>query len=205
MKTISTYMGYCSGQAQNLLIIFTFVLVYNNVFAQIGVGAEANISYPGVFRSDENNVRFKTGTGYGFFVRHDVYKSENWQAHLRYRANISNHKANLPFEKDSDYKFSNFGLEALISFAVSPQSSVYGGTSINLLSLSVKNKYYKNFNSEKILPSILVGYSYIWAEGFDLYLELSSRFGSVDAGPGSESLPVTSIGLNVGFTMYISE
>jgi len=193
------------GPNRTWYALLFFVFIYNSAFGQIGVGAEGNISYPGILTSEKNNIRFKTGVGYGFFVRHNIYNADTWQTHLRYRATVSHHMANLPFEENSDYTFSNFGLDVLVYFKIFPQSAFYSGLSINLLSVVVKNKFYKNFNAEKILPSILFGWSYTWAEGFDVFAEVNSRFGSVNAGPGSEPLPVTGIGINVGITMYISE
>lgn len=203
MKTNNIAGFYCHWKTLYALAVFLYLS--GSLYAQIGVGAEANVSYPGVFTSDKNNIRFKTGIGYGFFIRHDVYKAQNWQAHLRYRATVSHHKANLPFEEKSDYKFSNFGIDLLIHFVIYQRSNFYSGLSVNLLSTVVENKYYKDFSSEKILPSILLGWNYNWAEGFDLYTEINTRFGSVDAGPDSEHLPVTGVGLNVGITMYISD
>ena len=192
---------------QHVVIFIT--LFWQSGFSQVGVGGLGIIKYPGLYSSEEYNIQFKNGLGYGFYVRHDVVKFENAKIDVRYIATISNHGANLPGGvpegKDSNYHFSNFSLDVIYEFFNKNQNKYYTGASINLLRTVSKDKYRATYNGEAIYPSIFLGWEHSLIEGFDIFTELKSDFGSTDADAGPEEIPITGISLLVGLTMYISE
>lgn len=185
------------------ILVFILVISFHQGFSQVGLGAEGVINYPGVLASEKNDIRFKPGFGYGFFVRHDVYDSGNWKLDFRYAAVISKHSAELPRSGNTDYEFSNFSIDFIIRILSEEYNGLYTGLSANLLSAVSNNKYLNDYSAESVYPSVIFGYGYVWAEGFDFFVELKTGFGSTKAGP--EKIPVTGPALHTGITMYISE
>ena len=85
---------------RNVLSNYTFIpllliILSANVYSQVGLGSLAILNQPGLFGSDKYNLKFETGAGYGFFIRHDVYDTNSVKIDLRYSAVILNHKAEL--------------------------------------------------------------------------------------------------------------
>ena len=182
--------------------LIIFILLKQNVYSQIGLGAKGAINYPGLSQSDKNGIRFNPGIGYGFFIRHDVYSFSSYKMDFRYSAVISNHIANLPLSGNTKYDFSNFSIDVIFK-SVENNSQWYGGFALNLLSAVSHNKYINDYSSETIYPSLFAGWKYNWAEGFDVFVEFSGGFGETKAGP--EKIPITGLNLHTGITMYISE
>jgi len=180
-----------------------FLIFYStNVYSQIGLGTQATLNHPGLLKS-ENDINFKLGTGYGFFVQHDVYDSSSINIDFRYNAVVMKHDADLPKGEKAKYDFSNFSIEAVIKFSNSTQSSFYTGVGVGLLSLISKDRIRKTYSDQTIYPTVFGGWAYNWAEGFDLFVELKAGYGESKAGP--EIIPVTGLALNLGLTMYITE
>ena len=172
--------------------------------AQIGVGAAGSLAWPGVQASSPSSIRFKPGAGYQFFFRHDVAALGGGRLHLKYAAGKSAHRADLPQAGETAYKFSTFSIEAL--WEAAPAASGirwYGGAGAGLLSLVSENRFRANYSDESIVPQITGGARWNWFEGFDAFAEPVFRYGQTQAGP--ESIPVTSLRLNIGLTMFISE
>ncbi len=182
-----------------LLILFSSTALYS----QIGLGTLATINHPGLLESSKYEIHFEVGTGYGFFVRHDVYDSSSTNIDFRYNAVVMQHKANLLQGEQAEYDFSNFSIEAMISFLSDVHSSFYGGVGIGLLSIISKDKFRATYTDQTIYPVLFTGWSYNWAKGFDLFMELKTGIGESKAGP--ESIPVTGLAFNLGLTMYITE
>ena len=188
--------------------LMPFLLIFLAVFtmkaySQVGIGTQATINYPGVLQSEKYDIRFKTGTGYGFFARHDVYDSNSVNIDIRYNAVIMNHKANLPKGQKAKYDFSNFSIELLMKFYNKKRSSFYAGIGIGLLSLISEDRFRATYSDQNIYPVLFGGWAYKWAEGFDLFMELKTGYGETEAGP--ENIPVTGLAFNLGITMYLTE
>lgn len=184
--------------------LFIIIILYTtNVYSQIGVGTQVTLNHPGLVKSDKYDIRFKTGAGYGFFVRHDVYDSSSINIDFRYNAVVTKHRANLPQGEVAKYDFSNFSIEALVNLSTFDRSSFYVGFGIGLLSLISKDRFRETYSDQTIYPVLLGGWAYNWAKGFDLFMEFKTGYG--DSGAGPEKIPVTSLALNLGLTMYITE
>ena len=50
-----------------------------------------------------------------------------------------------------------------------------------------------------------MGWDYNFIEGFNLFAELKTSYGSTDKKAGPEEIPITGISFLLGVTMYISE
>lgn len=185
------------------LTVIVIVIMANTAFAQVGLGAKGVVNYPGVLTSEKNNIRFEPGLGYGFFIRHDVYSAEEWNIDFRYSAVVSRHQAGLPRSGDTSYEFSDFSVDFIIEINSLNLKGFYSGLAVNFMSAVSSNKYINDYSDESLYPSIIFGYSYNWVEGFDLFAELITGFGSTKAGP--EKIPITGPALHLGLTMYISE
>ena len=174
-----------------------------NLYSQIGIGTLATLNHPGLLKSEKHEIRFKAGPGYGFFVRHDVYGSNSINIDFRYNAVVMRHMANLPQGEMAKYDFNYFSIDVLMTFSITNQYSFYGGVGMGLLSLISEDKFRKTYSDQTIYPVLFGGWAYNWAEGFDLFMEIKAGYGNSMAGP--EKIPVTSLALNLGLTMYITE
>ncbi|MCB9057110.1 MAG: hypothetical protein H6627_00980 [Calditrichae bacterium] len=189
---------------KKIFYIYLFIpIISNTIFAQVGLGTKGVINYPGILTSEQNNIRFDPGFGYGFFIRHDVYSAADWNLDFRYSAVVSKHSAKLPRSGDTNYKFSDFSVDFIVEFNALKIKGLYSGLALNFMSAVSSNRYISDYSDETLYPSILLGYSYNWAEGFDFFAEFIAGFGSTKAGP--EKIPITGPALHLGLTMYISE
>ncbi|KAA3617173.1 MAG: hypothetical protein D8M58_03720 [Calditrichaeota bacterium] len=186
-----------------LVFIILTLLFTSNAYSQIGLGSHASLSNPGLQKSDKYDIRFKTGSGYGFFVRHDVYDSSGTNIDFRYIATLTSHKANLPLGNNAKYDFSLFSMEALANFMIEKSSTLYAGFGIGIMSQLSKDRFRKTYSDQIFYPTVIAGWSYQWAQGFDLFVETKAGYGNSGAGP--EKIPVSSLALNFGITMYITE
>jgi hypothetical protein len=199
-----SFLLFKKARTSHLMLLFFLLFLYTtNSYSQVGLGTQAMLNHPGLIQSKKHDIRFKAGSGYGFFVRHDVYDSNSVDIDFRYIAVVSEHKANLPLGEKAKYDFSNFSIEVLIKSSNSKPSSFYAGFGIGLLSLNSTDRFRQTYTDQTFYPLLIGGWSYNWAEGFDLFMEIKAGFGSNDAGP--ESIPVTGLSFNLGLTMYITE
>lgn len=191
------------------LIIIAICIYGQMAYAQVGVGTFGIVKYPGLLKSNKYDIRFKTGIGYGFFVRHDVLKLETGRIDFRYIATISEHPANLPGglpeNQDADYSFSNFSIDVIYIFTNKKNYKYYAGLSMNMLRTVSKDKIRFTYNGSAFYPALLVGWDYNFIEGFNLFAELNTSYGSTDKKAGPEEIPITGISFLLGVTMYISE
>ncbi len=185
------------------VFLFLFLFLVNKSYSQIGLGAQTTLNHPGLLKSEKYDIRFNAGSGYGFFVRHDVYDSSAVNIDFRYSALVMSHEANLPQGETAKYDFSNFSIDALVKFANSNKSSFYAGVGIGLLSLLSKDRFRETYSDQTCYPVICGGWAYKWAEGVDLFMEIKTGYGESGAGP--ERIPVSSLAFNLGLTMYITE
>ena len=159
--------------------------------------------------SKQYDIHFNGGTGYGFFVKHDLMRIAEKTLYLRYMAIISNHNANLPEvvsdKRDSEYKFSNFSIDVFYEFYINHNNKYYTGMSLNLLRTVSRGKFRADYNGNSIYPSLFIGWARIFLESFDAFSELRLDYGKTDADGGPEELPVSGISLIIGLTMYISQ
>ena len=186
-----------------------FLLLTQPLLSQVGIGVCAAYKYPGLQYSQEYDIHFAGGPGYGFFLKHDLLELSGNKIHLRYLAIISKHDANLPGlvsgSKDSEYRFSNLSVDILYEFFVKNNYKYYTGLSVNLLQTLSEGKFRATYSGTSIYPAVYLGWSYKFADGFDTFAELQAGYGKTDAGGGPEEIPVSGISLLVGLTMYISE
>ncbi len=172
--------------------------------AQIGLGTAGSLAWPGLQASTPSAMRFEPGAGYRFFFRHDVTEAHGGRLHLKYGAGKSVHRVNLPQAGETVYRFSDFTIDLLWEAGAGEgRMRWYAGAGAGLLTLVSDNRYRANYSDETLVPQLTAGTRWNWYEGFDAFAELVLRHGQSDAGP--EKLPVTSITLNIGLTMFISE
>ncbi len=186
------------------LFFLLLLLAGGALQAQIGVGAAGSLAWPGVQASSPSSIRFKPGAGYRFFFRHDVSGLYGGRLHLKYAAGKSVHRVDLPQAGETVYKFSDFTIDLL--WETKPTDGDmrwYVGAGGGLLALVSDNRYRANYSDEFFIPQLTAGTRWNWYEGFDAYAEVVLRYGETGAGP--EPLPVTSVRLTIGFTMFISE
>lgn len=197
---------------QNHILCFTlglFLLQTHALFSQVGIGVIGAYKYPGLQSSHEYDIHFNGGTGYGFYIKHDLLELSGNVIHLRYLATISKHDANLPGlvtgSNDSEYRFSNLSLDVLYEFFVKNNYKYYTGISVNLLQTLSEGKFRATYSGTSIYPAVFLGWSYRFAYGFDSFAELQAGYGKTDAEGGPEEIPISGISIFVGLTMYISE
>ena len=197
---------------QNHILHFTFVMLFlltQSLLSQVGLGVIGSYKYPGLQSSQEYDIHFDGGVGYGFYVKHDLLELSGNKIHLRYLAIISKHDANLPGlvtgSNDSQYRFSNLSVDILYEFFVRNNYKYYTGLSVNLLQTLSEGKFRATYSGTSIYPAVFLGWSFKFAEGFDSFAELQAGYGKTDAEGGPEEIPITGISLFVGLTMYLSE
>ncbi|RMH62175.1 MAG: hypothetical protein D6677_10365 [Calditrichaeota bacterium] len=186
------------------LLLILIVLSFP-AHGQIGIGAAGTAGWPGAQASSQYDIRFQTGIGYRFFLRHDVAALADGRLHLKYTAGKSVHCTTLPLAGETAYRFSEFGIFLLWEKpnGLAEHVPFYFGAGASLLSLVSDNRYREDYSDENLMPHILYGVRWEWSEGFDAFAEVDIYYGRNGAGP--ETLPVTGVALTIGVTMYISE
>jgi len=188
-----------------LYFLVFFVLFTSNLSAQVGIAIIGSYAHPGLSKSEKNDIRFEPGAGYGFSIRHGLYQMEEHDIDVRYSAVLETHRANLQLGENAKYHFSNFAIDLIYLNSIDEGSNFYGGLAINFLSASSKGKFRATYIDNTFYPSFIAGYSSVWAEGFDYFVELNVASGGIAATEDGEKIPINGFAFRTGITMYISE
>lgn len=185
-----------------ILILFLFLAL--PLHAQIGVGGSGAFHYPGFSESQKYKIRFRGGPGYGFFVRHDLFElAGKYAFHARYKVKFFFNDTSLPNSGRSRYKFNEFSADIWADLYTTGPWNFYSGLSLNLLNVTGTQKYLNDYTGTLILPVLITGTEYQFAESYNIFSEIFLQLAEIDAGP--EPLPINGLGLMLGVTMFISE
>lgn len=190
---------------KKIILFYLFILIaFNYSSAQIGLGVSGGGQYPGFSESDNFKIHFDAGLGYGFFIRHDLYKfNDQLGLHARYTVKYFFNDIDLPNSGETHYKFTNFSIDLLAVYYKFNPYNLYGGICVNLLSAKAKNKYVRDYTDERIIPILISGLEYKLSQNYNLFSELFYQFGYTSA--GEENLPINGMGILIGATMFISD
>jgi hypothetical protein len=114
---------------KKIILIYLFILfAFNYSSAQIGLGAVGGGQHPGFSDSDKFKIHFDAGPGYGFFIRHDLYRfSDQLGLHARYTVKYFFNDIDLPNSGETHYKFTNFSIDIFAVYYKFNPYNLYGG------------------------------------------------------------------------------
>ena len=190
---------------KRLLMALLLVSIFaGNGFSQFGIGATGGGFYPGLMKDDKSGSRFEAGWGFGLFLRHsveDVIDTLDITGRYAYRRYVN--KIVLPNVLDTWFTFTYLNVDFLITLKRYDDFKIYTGIGAGLLTATA-DKDFLHFTDSQIIPEILVGVEWQLGKSYNVFVESSMQFGSIN-GENGESIPITGFRFIAGATMFLTE
>lgn len=187
-----------------VIIGFIWICLFSLTYAQVGIGGGGGLNYPGLKSSDVANSKFKIGAGYDIFIRHRLFKiKDDFSFHGRY--SVSNYFSDIELASVGNvrYNFSYFSVELLVPLKKIESFKLIGGTGLNLITVTARQKYMEDTNESILIPTLIIGTEYWFNKYYNLFGNVNFQFGEFE--DNGQDLPVHGFRFQVGATMFFTE